>query len=95
MKLHRILNIKFFNSVIFFVLIFTLNCLSIGMDKKPFHHLPDGTFRNPEGSPERSKNFNWSFKKFRQEKKNLDMTVPSDHVVEKSNVIKEFNTLKN
>ena len=23
------------------------------------------------------------------------MTVPSDHVVEKSNVMKEFNTLKN
>ena len=65
------------------------------MENKPYHHLPDGTFRNPEGSPERNKNFNWSFKKFRQEKKNLDMTVPSDHVVEKSNVIKEFNRLKN
>ena len=53
------------------------------MENKPYHHLPDGTFRNPEGSPKRNKNFNWSFKKFRQEKKNLDMTVPSDHVVEK------------
>ena len=21
------------------------------MEKKPYHHLPDGTFRNPEGSP--------------------------------------------
>ena len=61
------------------------------MENKPYHHLPDGTFRNPEGSPERNKNFNWSFKKFRQEKKNLDMTVPSDHVVEKSNVIKAIN----
>ena len=24
------------------------------MEKKPYHHLPDGTFRNPEGSPERN-----------------------------------------
>ena len=23
------------------------------MEKKPYHHLPDGTFRNPEGSPKR------------------------------------------
>ena len=21
--------------------------------EKPYHHLPDGTFRNPEGSPKR------------------------------------------
>ena len=80
---------------IFIVIFLTYNSFTISMENKPYHHLPDGTFRNPEGSPERNKNFNWSFKKFRQEKKNLDMTVPSDHVVEKSNVIKEFNTLKN
>ncbi len=41
----------------------------MAIENKPYHHLPDGTFRNPEGSPERSKNFNWSFKKFNQEKK--------------------------
>ena len=80
---------------IFIVIFLTYNSFTISMENKPYHHLPDGTFRNPEGSPERNKNFNWSFKKFRQEKKNLDMTVPSDHVVEKSNVIKEFNSLKN
>ena len=80
---------------IFIVIFLTYNSFTISMENKPYHHLPDGTFRNPEGSPERNKNFNWSFKKFRQEKKNLDMTVPSDHVVEKSNVIKEFNILKN
>ena len=34
------------------------------MDNKPFHHLPDGTFRNPEGSPVRDMKFNWSFKIF-------------------------------
>ena len=26
----------------------------IAMEKKPYHHLPDGTFRNPEGSPVRT-----------------------------------------
>jgi hypothetical protein len=26
------------------------------MEKRPYHHLPDGTFRNPEGSPERDPN---------------------------------------
>ena len=64
------------------------------MEKKPYHHLPDGTFRNPEGSPERSKNFNWSFKKFNQEKKKLDMTVPPDHVLDKQKVLSDFKSLK-
>ena len=64
------------NFLTFLVLILTLNCVSIAMEKKPYHHLPDGTFRNPEGSPERSENFKWSFKIYNQEKKKLDMTVP-------------------
>ena len=29
--------------------IFPIN--SYAVEKKPYHHLPDGTFRNPEGSP--------------------------------------------
>ena len=41
------------------------------MEKKPYHHLPDGTFRNPEGSPKRSENFKWSFKIYNQEKKKI------------------------
>ena len=28
------------------------------MEKKPYHHLPDGTFRNPEGSPKRDQMLN-------------------------------------
>ncbi len=64
--------------------IFFYNCLSIAMEK-PYHHLPDGTFRNPEGSPERDPNVKWSYKIFNQEKKKLDMTVPKEHVVEKEN----------
>ena len=41
------------------------------MQKKPYHHLPDGSFRNPEGSPERNSNFKWSFKIFNEEKKKI------------------------
>ena len=54
--------------------IFFYNCLSIAMEK-PYHHLPDGTFRNPEGSPQRDPNFKWSYKIFNQEKKKLNMTI--------------------
>ena len=39
------------------------------MEKKPFHHLPDGTFRNPEGSPVRSKDVKFSYRTFIKERK--------------------------
>ena len=38
------------------------------MEKKPYHHLPDGTFRNPEGSPVRSKGVKFSYSQFVKEK---------------------------
>ena len=54
----------------FIIIIFVYNSLSIAMENKPFHHLPDGTFRNPEGSPKiEDFGFNWSFKVFNEEKK--------------------------
>ena len=59
------------------------------MENKPYHHLPDGSFRNPEGSPERNSNFKWSFKIFNKEKKKLDMNIPDAHVVEKQKVLFE------
>ena len=64
------------------------------MEKKPYHHLPDGTFRNPEGSPERTGNVNWSFKTFNKEKKKLDMTVPQDHAIEKEKVLSDLEKYK-
>ena len=39
------------------------------MEKKPYHHLSDGTFRNPEGSPVRTGNTKFSYRQFTQEKK--------------------------
>ena len=56
------------------------------MDKVPYHHLPDGTFRNPLGSPKVDRNFKWSFKVFNKEKKKLNMTVPKDSVADKEQV---------
>ena len=64
------------------------------MEKKPYHHLPDGTFRNPKGSPERNSNFKWSFKIFNEEKKKLDMTIPEEHLVEKERVLSDLERLK-
>ena len=64
------------------------------MEKKPYHHLPDGTFRNPEGSPERIENVNWSYRVFNKEKKKLDMTVPQDHVMDKEKVLSDLEKYK-
>ena len=60
------------------------------MEKKPYHHLPDGTFRNPEGSPQRDMSFNWSFKIFNEEKKKLNMNIPTDHIISKKEVLESL-----
>ena len=65
------------------------------MEKKPYHHLPDGTFRNPEGSPKRDTNVKWSYKIFNKEKKKLDMTISDGHVLNKDQVLKDLEKYKN
>ena len=42
------------------------------MENKPYHHLENGRFRNPEGSPVRDMKFNWSYKIFNEEKKKIE-----------------------
>jgi L-ascorbate metabolism protein UlaG (beta-lactamase superfamily) len=79
----------------FLIIIIAYNSLTIAMEKKPYHHLPDGTFRNPEGSPERSGNVNWSYKTFNKEKKKLDMTIPKEHVIDKKTVLSNLEKYKN
>ncbi len=74
--------------IIFLFFIYNINLLA--MEKKPYHHLPDGTFRNPEGSPKRDENVKWSYKIFLKEKRKLDMTVPKEHVVNKEKVISDL-----
>ena len=73
---------------LFILINYSHNLLS--MEKKPYHHLSDGTFRNPDGSPVRNSSFNWSFKVFNEEKKKLDTTVPKDHVINKIEVLKNI-----
>jgi L-ascorbate metabolism protein UlaG (beta-lactamase superfamily) len=65
------------------------------MEKKPYHHLPDGTFRNPEGSPVRSKDVKFSYKQFTKERKKIDLTVPKDHVVDKEVVLSNLKNYEN
>tara|TARA_B100000214_G_scaffold370117_1_gene344244 strand:- start:213 stop:1265 length:1053 start_codon:yes stop_codon:yes gene_type:complete len=79
--------------LILVLLIYNVDLLA--MDKKPYHHLSDGTFRNPEGSPKRDENVKWSYRIFNKEKKKLDMTVPDDHVIDKEEVLLSLNKLKN
>ena len=83
------------NLFIFLLVIFVYNDYSLAMEKKPYHHLPNGAFRNPEGSPERNMSFNWSYKIFNKEKKKLNMEIPDDHVVNKNVVLKNLDKYKN
>jgi len=84
---------KFF---LFLLIALTYSFIGNTMDKKlPFHHLPDGTFRNPEGSPKRNSNFKWSYKIFNSEKKKIKIQYPSDHVIDKKKVLKNLQKYKN
>ena len=66
------------------------------MKKKPYHHLPDGTFRNPEGSPKsKSNSGKFSYRDFNKEKMKLDMTIPKEHVVDKQEVLSNFKKFEN
>ena len=65
------------------------------MKDLPYHHLPDGTFRNPEGSPKRDENIKWSFKTFNKEKKKLKIEFPSNHFVEREKVLENLEKYKN
>ena len=65
------------------------------MEKKPYHHLPDGTFRNPEGSPtSRLSSGKFSYRDFNKEKKKLDMTIPKEHVINKQEVLSNLEKFK-
>lgn len=60
----------------------------------PFHHLSDGTFRNPEGSPQRDPNIKWSYKIFNEERKKIKINYPASHVVPRDKVLKDLNESK-
>ena len=79
--------------IIFFS--FDYNTFGKTMKDLPFHHLPDGTFRNPEGSPLRDPNFKWDMSKWNEEKKKIKINIPTDHVVDKKKVLENLNKYKN
>jgi L-ascorbate metabolism protein UlaG (beta-lactamase superfamily) len=79
-----------------FVLIFLFfNLEIIAMENRPYHHLPDGTFRNPEGSPERDPNVKWSYKIFNEERKKVKIQIPEDHVIPRTKVLENLKNNQN
>jgi N-acyl-phosphatidylethanolamine-hydrolysing phospholipase D len=82
-------------SLLLFLLIIVYTTHLNSMEKKPFHHLPDGTFRNVEGSPKRDPNVKWSYKVFNAERKKIKIDIPKDHVVPREQVLKNLEEHKN
>jgi L-ascorbate metabolism protein UlaG (beta-lactamase superfamily) len=83
-----------FKFVIFLIIIITYNNLLFAMEK-PYHHLPDGTFRNPEGSPSIEKfGFKWSYKKYNEERKKISIKVKPGHVINKKEVLENLKKYK-
>ena len=74
---------------IYFLIINVLLSINV-MAEKPYHHLADGTFRNPEGSPKRDPNIKWSYKIFNEERKKIDINFPKEHVVPRNKVLKDL-----
>ena len=83
-----------FKYVIFFSISFFFVTNLYSMEKKPYHHLPDGTFRNPEGSPERDANVKWSYKIFNAERKKIKIEFPEDHVVSRDKLLEDLQKNK-
>jgi N-acyl-phosphatidylethanolamine-hydrolysing phospholipase D len=79
----------------FLLIILFFNIELIAMEKLPYHHLPDGTFRNPEGSPVRANDVKFSYRTFIQEKKKIEITVPKYHVIDKKIVKENLEKFKN
>jgi len=67
---------KFLISLLVILFSFNYNTFAKTMKDLPYHHLPDVSFRNPEGSPVRDSSFNWNFKVFKEEKKKIYMKGP-------------------
>ena len=81
--------------IILIIIFFQYTSITLSMTNKPYHHLDNGKFRNPEGSPIRSENVKWSYSTFNKEKKKLDMTVPDEHVIKKNLVLEKLNSIQN
>jgi N-acyl-phosphatidylethanolamine-hydrolysing phospholipase D len=66
------------------------------MKEKPYHHLSNGTFRNPKGSPVViSKSGKFSYRTFSKLRKKISLNFPKEHVVEKEKVKSNLEKYKN
>ena len=66
------------------------------MKEKPYHHLSDGTFRNPKGSPVViSRSGKFSYRTFSKLRKKISLNFPNEHVVEKEKVKSDLEKYKN
>ena len=81
--------------IILIFIFFQYTSVNLAMTNKPYHHLDNGKFRNPEGSPVRSENVKWSYSTFNKEKKKLDMTVPDEHVIKKNLGLEKLSSIQN
>ncbi len=65
------------------------------MKERPYHHLPDGTFRNPKGSPVIiSRSGKFSYRTFSKLRKKVNLSFPKEHVIEKEKVLADLEKYK-
>ena len=88
-------NFTLFYSLLLTIFFLNYSTFAETMKERPYHHLPDGTFRNPEGSPLRDPNIKWSMSKFYKEKKKIKIDIPADHIIDKKEVLKNLEKYKN
>ena len=69
------------------------------MKERPYHHLPDGTFRNPKGSPVIiSRSGKFSYRTFSKLRKKVNLSYPKEFVIEKEKLFeadKVFSSTNN
>ena len=88
-------NFTLFYSLLLTIFFLNYSTFAETMKERPYHHLPDGTFRNPEGSPLRDPNTKWSMSKFYKEKKKIKINIPANHIIDKKEVLKNLEKYKN
>ena len=81
--------------IIYCIISFFLTLDLKTMEEKPYHHLPNGSFRNPDGSPERDPKIKWSYKIFNAEREKIKIDFPKDHVIPRNEVLKSLQDNKN
>jgi len=81
--------------IIILIISINYNGFAENMKDTPYHHLGNGTFRNPEGSPKRDPNIKWSMSKWNKEKKKIKINIPPNHVIEKKIVLENLEKYKN